>query len=232
MEQVTVVPPRPVRRTLLTQSWLDLAFLHWPADPGLVARLLPAGTRPDLFEGRAYVGLVPFRMHRVGPGFGIPYLGSFAETNVRLYTVDERGRRGVAFRSLDAARLLPVLTGRAALRLPYVWSAMRLRRDGDTVHYTSRRRMRRVRSELSLRIGEPIPEPGEFERFLTARWGMHVPWYGRTIYLPNDHPQWPLHRAELLRCDDDLPAAAGLPVSGPPCSVLWSPGVPVRFGTT
>jgi uncharacterized protein YqjF (DUF2071 family) len=81
-----------------------------------------------------------------------------------------------------------------------------------------------------VRTGKPIT-PGDLERFLTARWGLHVAWHGRTIYLPNDHPEWPLHEAELLELQDDLVAAAGLDAPpGPPVSVLFSPGVPVRFG--
>ena len=44
--------------------------------------------------------------------------GSFLETNVRLYSVDEHGRRGVVFRSLEADRLLPVLTARGRSGCP------------------------------------------------------------------------------------------------------------------
>jgi uncharacterized protein len=45
------------------------------------------------------------------------------------------------------------------------------------------------------------------------------------------HQPWPLHRADLLDCADELVAAAGLPVpTGPPVSVLWSPGVSARIG--
>lgn len=227
--------PRPVRRALLAQSWCELTFLHWPADPELVASYLPAGTRPDLFEGRAYAGLVPFRMRGVGPSarLGVPYLGSFAETNVRLYSVDEAGRRGVVFRSLDAARLLPVLVARIALRLPYVWASMRVRHADGVVRYASRRLPSGPRSAIAVRPGPRIADPTPLEHFLTARWGMHVPWYGGTRYLPNEHPPWPLHRAELLECEDELMAAAGFGVGGAePVSVLWSPGVPVRFGRT
>ena len=65
---------------------------------------------------------------------------------------------------------------------------------------------------------------------MTARWGLHWAGWGRTRYLPNVHPQWPLYRAELLDFSDQLVAAAGLDVTGPPVSVLYSPGVPVRFG--
>src|ERR1700733_8005165 len=167
-EPVTTGAVRPVRRPLLTQHWLDLTFLHWAVDPDLVAPLLPAGTRPDQFGGTSYVGLVAFRMHRIGwlglPG--LPYLGSFPETNVRLYSVGPDGRRGVVFRSLEASRLVPVLAARWGFRLPYVWARMAVHRDGATVTYTSQRRWpgpRSARSRLSIRIGEPVGEPSDLE---------------------------------------------------------------------
>jgi uncharacterized protein len=235
-EPVTASAPRPVGWPLLTQHWRDLAFLHWPVDAGLAARLLPRGTRPDLFEGVSYIGLVAFRMSRVGwlglPG--LPYLGSFPEINVRLYSVGPDGRRGVVFRSLDAARLVPVLAGRAAFRLPYQWSAMQVQRDGDVVSYASRRRWPGAPARLSMaiRVGERIARPSDLEQFLTSRWGLHAAWYGDGLrYLPNQHPSWPLHRATLLRLEANLITAAGLPQpAGGPASVLYSPGVPVRLG--
>lgn len=235
-EPITPDPPEPITRPLLTQSWLDLAFLHWTVAPEDVAALLPAGTVPDTLNGVTYVGLVPFRMHRVGwfPLPGIPYLGTFPETNVRLYSVDEQGRRGVVFRSLDAARLLPVLAARTGFRLPYTWSQMDIRADGDTRTYTGSRRWpgpRGAHSRITVRIGEPLTAPTELEHFLTARWGLHHTVSGRLRYLPNAHPRWPLHRAELIECEENLIAAAGLPnVSGDPVSVLYSPSVAVRFG--
>ncbi|MFE1559523.1 YqjF family protein [Streptomyces sp. NPDC058734] len=236
-EPITAEPPHNAERPLITQSWLDLAFLHWAVDPADAAPLLPAGTVPDTLDGVTYVGLVAFRMHEVGwfrlPG--VPYLGSFPETNVRLYSVDSHGRRGVVFRSLDASRLVPVAVGRVAFRLPYVWSRMTVRHgSGGTVTYSSRRRRPGAAgaySRITVRIGEPVTEPTALEHFLTARWGMHTAFRGRSLYLPNSHPRWPLHRAGLLHCDETLVAAAGLPApAGPPASVLWSPGVPVRFG--
>lgn len=235
-EPVTPDPPRQEPRPLLTQSWLDLAFLHWAADPATVAPLLPPGTVPDTLDGTTYVGLVAFRMHRIGwlrlPG--IPYLGSFPETNVRLYSVDGQGRRGVVFRSLDASRLIPVAVARAAFALPYVWSRMTVERDGDTLTYTSRRRWpgpRGAASRIRLRVGERVEEPTALEHFVTARWGLHNTVLGRPLFLPNSHPRWDLHRAELTELSEDLLTAAGLPAPADgPVSVLYSPGVPVRFG--
>jgi uncharacterized protein YqjF (DUF2071 family) len=235
-EPITADPPRDEPRPLLSQSWLDLTALHWPVDPAEVAPLLTPGTVPDTLNGTTYVGLIAFRMYRIGwlrlPG--IPYLGTFAETNVRLYSVDGEGRRGVVFRSLDASRLIPVIVGRTAFRLPYVWSRMTVERDGDARTYTSSRRLpgpRGAYSRIGVRIGGRVREPSALEHFVTARWGMHTTAFGRLVYLPNTHPRWSLHRAELTECTEDLLAAAGLstPV-GDPVSVLYSPGVPVRFG--
>ncbi|WP_433350084.1 YqjF family protein [Micromonospora sp. CA-111912] len=236
IERVDPAPDRAFRRRVLRQRWEDLTFLHWAVEPELVAPLLPAGTRPDTLGGVAHVGLIGFRMVGLGLGRGpgVPYLGTFWETNVRLYSVDDTGRRAVVFRSLDASRLVPVLVARATLRLPYLWSSMRLDRDGDLRTYRCRRRWpgpAGTTSRMVVRVGEPITDPTPLEHFVTARWALHTRAYGRTLHLPNWHPRWPLHRAELLHLDDELVTAAGLPApAGPPVSVLHSPGVPVVFG--
>jgi uncharacterized protein YqjF (DUF2071 family) len=228
--------PTLLKRPLLTQEWLDLAFVHWAVDPSTIAGLLPDGTVPDILGDATYVGLVAFRMHRVGwlRSPGVPYLGSFPETNVRLYSVDAHGRRGVVFRSMDASRLVPVLMGRAGFRLPYMWSRMAVRSENDVITYTSSRRWpgpRGAYSRIVVRRGEPVVEPTELEHFLTARWGMHNAFFGDVGFLPNEHPRWPLHRAELMTCEENLLAAAGVPAPlGAPVSVLYSPGVPVRLG--
>lgn len=235
-EPLTPTALRSAGRIMITQGWRDATFLHWAVDPEQVAPLLPPGTVPDVHEGATYVGLIPFRMRRVGVlgAPGLPYLGSFAETNVRLYSVDGRGRRGVVFRSLDAERLLPVLAARWVARLPYAWSRMRIARDGDVLTYTSRRRWpgpTGAHSRVVVRVGGRLAEVDPLARFLTARWGLHRPGRHGAVYWPNEHGEWPLHRAELCELDESLLAAAGLaPAAGPPDSVLFSPGVTARFG--
>jgi len=89
-----------------------------------------------------------------------------------------------------------------------------------------------ARLSMAVSVGERIGQISDLERFLTARWGLHTAWYGGGLrYLPNQHPPWPLHRAALLRLEENLLAAAGLPPpAGAPVSVLYSPGVPVRVG--
>lgn len=246
-EPVTATPPRAVGRTVFTQTWARLTFLHWAVEPERVRPYLPVGVRPDTIDGVTYVGLIPFWMRDIGV-MGSPavtYLGSFCETNVRLYSVDRHGRRGVVFVTLDASRLLPVLVARA-VGLPYVWSRMRYRRRGEHVTYTCRRLPwpapppppdgtrvpRTVRSNLRVRVGEPMTS-GPLENFLTARWGLHAAGdRGQTRFWPNEHGRWPLHHAHVDHLDDGLLAAAGFGdlATRRPDSVLFSPGVDVRFG--
>ncbi|WP_066460273.1 YqjF family protein [Sanguibacter suarezii] len=230
-------PPLPGAQ-IMSQRWRDLTFLHWAVDPALVAPLLPRGTRPDLHDGATYVGLIPFRIAEVRPprGPAIPWLGTFPETNVRLYCVDASGRRGVVFCSLDASRLGVVLAARLGLGIGYMWSRMRVRRTSSQLTYTSTRRApgpRGAGGRIVVEPGARIAQPSPLEDFLTARWRLYTRHLGRTLCVPNAHEPWPLHRARQTHLDDSLVAAAGFPgvVGSPPDSVLCSPGVNAVFGT-
>ncbi|WP_427892576.1 YqjF family protein [Kribbella sp. GL6] len=224
-------PPLP-RPRILRQRWLELTFVHWAFEPAAVAHFFPPGTRPDTFEGRTYVGLVPFRMVGTGlpRGPGVPYLGSFLETNLRLYSVDESGRRGVVFLSLDADRLAVVATARTVFGLPYRWARMSHVRDGNHHSYHSTVRGSGAHATVGVDMGERMPT-GPLEHFLTARWGLHVARAGRTWYLPNVHPPWVLHAATLTELDaDSLLRSVGLePPDRPPDHVAFSAGVPAEF---
>lgn len=235
----TFDPAAPALRRprIMGQDWRRIAFVHWAVAPALVERLMPPGTRPDVLDGRTYVGLIPFSMERAGIGTGppVPYLGDFPEWNVRLYSVDDAGNHGVVFLSLETSRLLVAIGARLAFATPYTWARMRFESDGDVLTYRSRRRWpspRGASSSMTVRVGGALPEPGAVEQFVTARFGLHTRWAGQTLWIPNHHEPWPLQRAELLSLDDDLLAAAGLPglADRAPDSVLFSDGLHTDFG--
>jgi uncharacterized protein YqjF (DUF2071 family) len=222
-----VTPEAPILPwpRILRQEWLDLSFLHWAVEPASIAHLFPPDTEPDTFEGSSFVGVVPFQM---------ALFGRFLETNVRLYSVDQTGRRGVVFLSLDTNRLGMVAAGRWSVGVPYRWARMDYREQGDRRTYTSMLRRRGVNasSYVEVQVGDPL-NSGPLEHFLTARWGAHVVRGSRTWYLPNEHPVWPLRRAELIAFNDDgLLASVGLGDlrKRPPDHVTYSDGVAARFG--
>ena len=227
-------PPLPTPQ-IMSQWWRDISFVHWPVDPARVAPMMPPGVRPDLYDGAAWVGLIPFRMVDAGVGTvgPVPYLGSFLETNVRLYSVDEADRHGVVFRSLEAERLAVVLGANASFNVPYKWARMSYGASGTLVRYETRRLTpARTRSLLELEVGDPVERPTELDLFLTARFGLHTSVLGRSFWIPNTHGPWPLRRATVTALDDELVAASGLPgvVATEPGSVLFSTGVRTVFG--
>jgi uncharacterized protein len=236
-EPVRSEAPRLAGPQIMHQRWRDVAFLHWRVDPERVTPLLPPGTAPDVFAGSSWVGLIAFRMVDAGllHGPAVPWFGTFPETNVRLYAVDGNGRRGVVFRSLDASRLAVVLGARVTFGLPYCWARMRVRRVGPDIGYTTARRWpggRGHKAHIVIRPGATVVSGEPLADFLTARWGLHTRWAGRSLFVPNEHERWPLHQATLQHLQEDLVAAAGLPgvTERQPDSVLWSAGVRTAFG--
>jgi uncharacterized protein YqjF (DUF2071 family) len=52
---------------IMTQTWHDLLFAHWPADRGSVESRLPPSCALDRFAGQAWIGIVAFEMSNVAP---------------------------------------------------------------------------------------------------------------------------------------------------------------------
>jgi uncharacterized protein len=229
------VTPPPLRGPVtFDQQWREVTFVHWPVRPESVEAMYPPGTRPDVFgDGMTYVGLIPFAMGatKVGSALALPYFGSFLETNVRLYSIDDAGRHGVLFRSLETARLAVVPVTRIGLGVPYTWAKMRMWRRGDRIVYDSVRRWPRrgLRNRIEVAVGDVV-EPTPLEVWLTARWGAHTRKAGRTWWVPNEHGPWPFRAADIIELDSELLQGSAVRPAGPPLRGLFSPGVRTRFG--
>ncbi|MFD1324159.1 YqjF family protein [Micromonospora sonneratiae] len=230
-------PPPRVAWPVMHHHWSWITFLHWRYPVGTVQSMLPPGLAVDTYDGSAWLGLTPFLMERVRPPVGpvLPWLSRFPETNVRTYVRDRDGRRGIWFFSLDAARLPAVLAARVSYSLPYFWSEMAVRVDGERLEYRCTRRRPSLRGphcHAEVRLGPALDHRAhdELARFLTARYRLFTVVLGRLVAAEVEHPVWPLHHAELLRLDETLLTAAGLPPPHGPPLVHASPGVPVRVG--
>jgi uncharacterized protein YqjF (DUF2071 family) len=222
-EPITADPPPRAAVAPLAVALSDVTFLHWRYEPAVLRPLMPSGTRPDSFDGAAYVGLVAFRMHSYG---------EFLQVNIRTYSVDQHNRRGVVFLAMEANRLPWVLASRAA-GLPHRWSRMSLIRDVHELDYRVTRRWPRhpsIATRIRVRIGQPI-EGDPLDHFLTARWRLHYRVPAATLTAKLTHNRWPLHAADVLELHDELLPTAGLPApTAPPVNLLYSPGVQGRLG--
>ena len=79
--------PMPDRPHALSQEWRNLTFMHWEVEPSNLEPHIPDNLELDLFEGKAYVGTIPFQMRNVRPRFlpAVPGISTFPEFNIRTY---------------------------------------------------------------------------------------------------------------------------------------------------
>jgi uncharacterized protein len=197
----------PDRPWVMTQSWHDLLFAHWPIEPRDIRSKVPSEFDLDLFDGKAWIGIVPFYMTNVAPrGIpSLPWISQFPELNVRTY-VSTADRPGVYFFSLDAGSALAVQAARLLFNLPYHSAAMTVRRHGGGVHYDSHRNDDE-RTAAFVATYEPAgkpfePSPGSLEYFLTERYCLYHRNHRNVPYrLEIHHPPWTLQpaRGQLLR---------------------------------
>ena len=208
--------PMPESPWIMTQTWHDLLFAHWPVDSTMLRRLVPGAFDLDVHEGQAWVGIVPFHMSNVAPRGvpALPWVSAFPELNVRTY-VRVGGRGGVYFFSLDAANPLAVHVARALARLPYFTAEMKVEDANGWIEYFSRRKPGAGKAELvaSYRpLGPPQPPVlGTLEHFLTERYCLFTTDRSSRPYsLDIHHPPWPLQPAEAEVQMNTMAEAAGI----------------------
>lgn len=211
---------RPNGRVAQRQSWIDLLFLHWRVPVAALRPLIPAALEIDTFEGDAYVGVVPFTMRGVRPVWAptVPGVSNFHETNVRTYVHRDGRDPGVWFFSLDAASRIAVAIARTFWHLPYHHATMSLEKlpGGDVRYDTDRNSPPPVPAGCHVTyrpMGAPKPAtPGTLEHFLAERYILYADTGGGDLRLGRvHHVPYPLERAELVRWDESLLAAADIP---------------------
>jgi uncharacterized protein YqjF (DUF2071 family) len=220
------------------QKWRSLLFLHWEVPAAAVRRLIPPGLELDLFEKRAYVGLVPFTMRAIRPvGLpAVPWLSRTHETNVRTY-VHAGGRDpGVWFFSLDASNPVAVVLARSLFHLNYQRARMSLDRDAPgAIRYRSERLWPGpVPAAADVRCvptGTPAPAPaGTLDHFLVERYLFYTTTRrGRVLQGRVHHAPYPVQGADVLALDESLVAAAGLSRPDGPPLVHFAGGVDVEI---
>lgn len=210
--------PTPRRPWFMRQSWRDLLFAHWPIAVERVRPLVPEGLAIDEYDGRTWIGIVPFRMAGVmaRPLPDLPWISAFPELNVRLY-VEHGGKPGVWFLSLDATNPLAVWAARRFFHLPYYRARMSIeQRDGEY-----RYRSHRPGAELEASY-RPVSEvyrssPGSLEHWLTERYCLYAAAPDGSLRRNEvHHVPWPLQTAQARFDSNTMAQVHGLELVGPP----------------
>lgn len=196
-----------------------------------VRALIPERLELDLWEGEAYVGIVPFLMRDIAPSWLPNAMAfNFLECNLRTY-VHHDGRPGVWFFSLEASSWLAVQAARTGWGLPYHHARMSHHREGDEARFETVRRSDGATLKTRYRVGELLgpSKPGTLEHFFLERYLLYSVKGGRIELGQIHHTPYPARSVEVLEIEDSLVAAAGMPaVSGPPALMHFSEGVDVE----
>ena len=218
--QVTAHRPWPLPRApwISGQSWRDLLFAHWPVDPARLAPFVPDGLELDLWEGQAWLGVVPFEVIavRARPFPPVPGLSRFLEANLRTY-VRHGDRPGVLFLTLEASSALAVSLARALYRLPYHQASMAHVREGPWIDYRSERERLRLKARYAAEGPACPAHEGSFDHFLVERYRLYTRSAGVLFRADIHHRPWRLQRvAAGSSVDVDLRALGGFTLgSGP-----------------
>ena len=219
----------PQRPWVMAQSWQQLLFAHWRVPPETLRKLIPAGLELDLFEGEAWLGVVPFSMRDVHPRgvFNLPGLSAFPELNVRTY-VTRDGKPGVWFFSLDADNRVIVWGARRFFHLPYYRAAMSSTREGEWVRYASRRTDERgLEADFEGRYRPTSPvfraERGSLDEWLTERYCLYsADAAGRLYRCEILHAPWSLQRAEAEITANTMAQGSGIALPDEPPLLHYS----------
>jgi uncharacterized protein len=213
------------------QCWRNLLFIHWPVPDAALRRLVPRQLELDLYDGQAYVSLIPFVVIESRPrGWPSALALQFLETNLRTYVRSADGGAGIFFFSLDASSLIAVAAARLLYGLPYFPAVMSMRTEGVRTEYSVRRQgARDAQLEVDWVLGEPAGRAlaGTLDHFLIERYNLYVRrggsiYRGRVIHQP-----YPLREVRIEHLSETLLGAAGLPAPDAPPLYHHSPGVDV-----
>ncbi|RAH14894.1 MAG: hypothetical protein CMB56_004315 [Methanobacteriota archaeon] len=194
--------PMPKRPHSLVQQWRYLSFLHWEVDSEKLKAYIPEGLEIDFFNGKSYVGVIPFMMKNVRPRLlpSVPGISTFPEFNIRTY-VTKNGKPGVLFLTLDAKSRITCFYAPRAYGLPYNYAKCQLKIEENYYSWKSKRSKNGYELEGScIAVGEELQaKSGSLEEFLFERYSLYVEHKKSTRMAYTLHDPWKfrLAKAEL-----------------------------------
>ena len=197
----------PNRSFLLSQEWRHLTFMHWEVSIEKLQPHIPDGLEIDLFDGKAYVGTIPFLMKNVRPRLlpAVPGISTFPEFNIRTY-VKKNGKAGVLFLTLDAQSRVTCFHAPRKYGLPYRYAKCKISVDGDLYKWKSRRISDGAMLEGQCRSkGELMQaEKGSLEEFLFERYSLYTNHKNKIHMAYTQHNPWQYKQGEAVITENSL----------------------------
>ena len=180
----------PLRKSTLYQNWKHLTFMHWKVDAQLLQKHIPEGLEIDLYNGEAYIGVIPFTMEKVRPrGLPwVPFISTFGEFNIRAY-VTKNGIPGVFFLTLDAQSRVTCFHAPRSYGLAYRYAKAKVQVQTDECYSWSSRRRAGGESLIGTTNSSGPMElavQGSLEYFLFERYSLYT-WHQGVLHRAYTH---------------------------------------------
>lgn len=224
----------PTRGWTLNQNWVNLTFMHWEVDHQSLKKYIPEDLELETFEGKTYIGTIPFRMEKIRPRYlpSVPFISNFPEFNIRAY-VSKNNISGVLFLTLDAESRITSMYAPWAYGLPYIFAKGKVEenKEGGFSWYSKRKS-----NGISVK-GESRPngilrkaEKNSLEEFLFERYSLYVTYKNKTHIAYTCHEPWEFQDATVKLEENSLTEFYNLGISNllEPDLVHISKGVQVR----
>ena len=225
----------PKRPWVMSMQWQSLLFAHWAVKPAQLEPYIPKGLQLELYDGFAWLSVVPFQMRRTTPRglFSLPAVSDFDELNLRTYVTDGK-KRGVWFFSLDCSNGLAVRAARFGFHLPYMDAKMRVENRGEQLVYSSRRTHKHEPSANLECLYQPTgavyhSTSGTFEHWLTERYCLYSATSSGQVFRGEiDHQPWDLQPAAAEFSVNSMAEGIGIKLSGAPQTLHYAQQISVK----
>lgn len=192
---------------MIKQYWSHVLFYNFKVAPQVLQRFVPFTL--DIFEGSAYVSIVPFKMSNIELKIApkVRYPKPLWELNLRTY-VKVNGVAGVYFLTLDASSLLAVLGAQVCFSLPYRIATCDFQIDSlhQTYSFNHQRQLDKgISFQTQYQIGE-IKSKTSLDLWITERYSLFTKSYytNKTLRGIVHHKPWLLREVNVLSLNDNL----------------------------
>ncbi|MBO9562990.1 MAG: DUF2071 domain-containing protein [Niastella sp.] len=188
----------PTGKWAYYQEWNRVLFLHWKVPARELQALLPNHLELDLYEGNAWISLVPFTMEKIRPN-GLPAftpISNFHEINVRTYVTAE-GKPGVYFLNIEAHKYLSAYISRLLSGLPYEKSRMTRGIIKSRQAYSSENQRKAFQLHTIFETGNLVAHKTVLDIWLTERYCLYLGRNKKLYRYQIHHHPWTLQEVKI-----------------------------------
>lgn len=214
----------PSKKYAYYQEWNKALFFHYKVDPSHLVELLPKDLELDLYQGQAWISIVPFTMQKIRPRFlpALSWVSDFEEINLRTYVIKD-GKPGVYFLNIEAGKRHSAFLAKTLSGLPYQYSKIK-RNSVD--YFQGRFAPKNFSIDVKYTVGAPVVSKTDLDLFLTERYCLYVDHKAKLYRYEIHHLPWEIRTLHPLNLDISYRIGA-VTLERQPDLMHYSPGVQV-----